>query len=137
MLAEGKEINSTMTRSSVLLMLLVAILLPVRTFTASNGLRDCSPQAINRERVTLYFAAAREPLIRLAPQVYLFAADSERCRLNEGAKPCGLPDDPLKSTDLQPIFNYYVKQPVEAALGHQQIQIRKRDWIWQPYVKQH
>jgi hypothetical protein len=124
-----------MMRDSIGFTLACAVLLAT-VFPVCSIARDCSPQTINEERVKLYFGAAREPLGSLASQVYVFAADSERCRLDDGAKLCGLPDEPLKSTDLQAIFNYYVKQPVAAALNRQQVHTRKSDWTWHPYVKQ-
>jgi hypothetical protein len=117
--------------------LALAAVLPTTAFTSTRLAPDCSPQVIKEERVKLYLAAAREPLARLASQTYLFAADSERCRLSDGAKACGLPSVPLKSTDLEPIFNYYVMQPVNAVLNEQQIRARKSDWTWQAYLKQH
>ena len=138
MRAERREINEVVVRCFALLAFVSAVMLSSTLFASSDGtLQDYSPQAISQQRVKLYFAAAREPLVQLASRIYLFAADSERCRLNDGAKPCGLQDDPLKSTELQPIFNYYVKQPIEAGLNRRQITTHKSDWTWQPYVKQH
>jgi hypothetical protein len=134
--AEPKEI-SNMKSSAVLLMLVFSTLLPMNALSASDSVGKCSPQAIKKERVKLYLAAARDPLATIASQVYLFAADSERCRLNVGARVCGLKDAPLNSTDLGPIFDYYVKQPIQALLKQQQIKTQKRDWTWQPYLKQH
>jgi hypothetical protein len=126
-----------MMRSAIMFFILaIAAFLPVAAFTSPNGARDCSPEVISRERVKLYLAAAHEPLARLASQIYLFAADSERCRLNDGAKACGLPRVALKSTDLEPIFDYYVTQPVNAVLDERQIRTRKSDWSWQTYTKQ-
>lgn len=119
-----------------MLLALACVVLVAAVFPVHGDARDCTPQTINEERVKLYLAEAREPLGKLAPQVYIFAADSERCRLDDGAKICGLPDEPLKSTDLEAIFNYYVKQPVAAALNRQQVHTRKSDWTWRPYVKQ-
>ncbi|HTV55656.1 MAG TPA: hypothetical protein VMI06_12175 [Terriglobia bacterium] len=120
----------------IFIALAIAAVLPATAFASSQLAPDCSPQVIKEERVKLYLAAAHEPLVRLASQIYLFAADSERCRLSDGGKACGLPRVPLKSTDLEPIFNYYVIQPVEAVLNGQQIRTRKGDWTWQTYLKQ-
>lgn len=117
--------------------LAITVLVAATTIALSDGPRDCSPQTIMQERVKLFFASAHEPLTRLASEVYLFAADSERCRLNDGAKPCGLPSDPLKSTDLQKIFDYYVKQPVDASLNRQQVKTQKGDWTWRVSASKH
>ena len=100
--------------------------------TAGN-LPPFSPQAVRKVRVELYIQAARESLGKLAPQVYELASNSERCRLNSGAKACDLPSEPLKGSDLKQIFKYYVKGPVQAALSRQQIDVQKSDWTWQPY----
>ncbi|MGH9433636.1 MAG: hypothetical protein ACRD3T_19060 [Terriglobia bacterium] len=101
---------------------------------AADRLPGFSPQAIRKVRVDLYFQAAREPLAKLAPQVYALASNSERCRLSSGAQACDLPGEPLKGSDLRQILKYYVKGPVEAALDQQQLDIHKSDWTWQPYV---
>jgi hypothetical protein len=125
-------------RSGIIFIALgIAVVLPARAFTYTNPAPDCSPEVIRKERVKLFLAAAREPVASLASQIYLFAADSERCRLNDGAKACGLPSVPLKSTDLEPIFDYYVTQPVDAVLKEQQIEARKDNWTWEGYLKQH
>jgi hypothetical protein len=125
-----------MKSAIISLVLAIAALLPVTAFASPDGARDCSPEVIKQERAKLYLAGAREPLARLASQIYIFAADSERCRLNDGAKACGLPRVPLKSTDLEPIFDYYVTRPVDAELNARHIRTRKSDWSWQTYVKQ-
>jgi hypothetical protein len=129
--APNKTSEFAMRSSIIFFIFVIAAVLPVTAFSSTGGLPDCSPAVIKQERVKLYLAAAREPLARLASQIYLFAADSERCRLNDGARACGLPRLPLKSTDLEPIFDYYVSQPVDAVLNEQQIRTRKSDWTWQ------
>lgn len=90
-----------------------------------------TPQAIRLRRAALYLESARQPLAKLASQIYEFAADSEFCRLDSGAKACGLPADPLKSTDLKQIFNYYVKLPVNSEMEQQKVAAQKGHWIWQ------
>ncbi|MGH9328681.1 MAG: hypothetical protein ACRD2B_18590 [Terriglobia bacterium] len=112
--------------------LLIAFLLPVALVAASEGLPNVTPQDIGSRRAKLYLEAAREPLARMAPKIYQFALDSERCRLASGAEACGLGKTPLKDGSLKGIFNYYVKQPVEAALNQRQVKIRKSHWIWEP-----
>ena len=98
-----------------------------------DSLPRFTPHAIRKLQVELYFQAGREPLANLAPRIYDLASNSERCRLNSGAKPCDLPAGPLKGSDLKQIFKYYVKIPVEARLDQQRLDIHKSDWIWQPY----
>lgn len=113
------------------------LVLPWAAFAASQGLPEVTPQDIGRERAKLYVEAAREPLTKIAPQVYQFAADSEHCRLNSGAEACDLTRAPLKDGSLQGIFNYYVKQPVETALNQRQVKVRKSDWTWQTSAQPH
>lgn len=111
---------------------LLFVLLPVAAFADSQGLPLVSPQDISRERAKLYLEGAREPLAKIAPQIYQFAADSERCRLNSGTEACGLTDIPLKDGSLKGVFNYYVKEPVEAVLNRERVRVHKRDWTWEP-----
>ncbi|HUY15841.1 MAG TPA: hypothetical protein VMX16_19760 [Terriglobia bacterium] len=103
----------------------------------TGSLPPFSPQAVRKIRADIYIQAAREALVKLAPQVYELASNSERCRLNSGAKACDLPAEPLKGSDLQHIFKYYVKGPVEAALSRQQLDVQKSDWTWQTYSNHH
>lgn len=95
--------------------------------------QDSSPQGIIKARVKLYFDAAGQPLDRLAPAINRFATDSERCRMLSGAKACGLPSDPLKSSRLKQVFRYYVSGPVEAGLARQKVAVHKSAWTWQPH----
>lgn len=96
----------------------------------STAPRDFSPQGIIERRVSLYLEAAHTPLEKLAPAVYAFAADAERCRMASGAEACGLSASPLQGGSLKQIFDYYVAQPVEAALGRQKVGAEKSHWSW-------
>ncbi|MGH9406277.1 MAG: hypothetical protein ACRD3D_10635 [Terriglobia bacterium] len=89
-----------------------------------------SPQVLTSERANLFLESAKKPLAQLAPELYRVATDSERCRLANGAKACGLPSQPLKSGSLEDVFKYYVGQPVETALGRQKIGASASDWTW-------
>jgi len=125
-------------KSGLLIATAFAWLVPFAPLAFAEGLsaRECTPLVITKERVKLFFEAAHAPIEKLAPQVYQLAADSERCRLASGAAACGLPEEPLKSTGLKQIFQYYVKRPTEEVMDHQQIVTHKSVWIWQPYVNQ-
>jgi hypothetical protein len=90
-----------------------------------------TPEAIRERRAALYLEAAKQPLSKLASQIYDFASDSERCRLESGAQACGLLAGPLKGKDLKQIFDYYVKLPVKASLDQKKVDARKSHWIWQ------
>ncbi len=95
-----------------------------------------SPVALTKRRVRLYFEGARESLSKIAPQVYALAAASERCRISDGSKACGLPETPQNSTGLKEVFDYYVKGPVDAFLARQRVGASKSDWTWQTYSTQ-
>jgi hypothetical protein len=124
--------------SVLLLLMLIPVALAPGAFGEDQARApDVTPQSLSERRVRLYFQAARQPLAQLAPAVYEFAADSERCRLDHGAKECGLPVHPLNSTDLKEIYDYYVKQPVEATLSQQRVAVSKNNWAWQASVKPH
>lgn len=89
-----------------------------------------SPEAIARQRVTLYLQAAPQPLEKLSAAIDAFAAASERCRLASGAKACGLSAAPLPGGGLQQVFDYYVKGPVEERLSAQKAAAHKSSWSW-------
>ncbi len=116
-----------------LLILLPFLVVPAvcRAAQRQGGASAVTPQALSARRVKLYFQAAHQPMGKLAPEIYEFAADSEHCRLDSGAKACGLPTYPLKGTDLKQIYNYYVVQPVEAVLAGKQVKVSKNTWSWQ------
>lgn len=92
---------------------------------------DFSPQGIIERRVSLYIESAHTPLEKMAPAVYAFAADAERCRMASGAEACGLSAGPLQGSSLKQIFDYYVAQPVEAGRARQKVGAEKSHWTWQ------
>lgn len=96
---------------------------------------DFSPQGIIGRRVSLYLESARAPLEKLAPAVYAFAADAERCRMASGAEACGLSAGPLQGSSLKQIFDYYVAQPVEAGLVRQKVGVEKSHWTWRAQAR--
>lgn len=97
---------------------------------ASGPAPQFSPEAIARQRVTLYLQAAHQPLDKLSAAIDSFAAASERCRLASGAKACGLSEAPLPGGGVQQVFDYYVKGPVEERLSAQKAAAHKSSWNW-------
>lgn len=120
-----------MRQSACVLVFVLGSALCLPAAGQAANLPDASPQDVSQARAKLYLAASREPRQKLAPQIYELALNSELCRLNSGAKLCGLSTQPLQDGSFEAIFNYYVKQPVDSVLNQQQIETRKADWTWQ------
>lgn len=121
--------------ASVLLPL-VAASIGLVVVTASAETSAPSPDSLRQRRVELFVTAGKQPLKQMASDVFQFAADSERCRVTYGSKACGLPSDSLKSGDVEEVFDYYVRQPTNAAIDQQRPSIQKQDWDWNPSVGQ-
>lgn len=109
----------------------IAMLVSSISLASPGAALDFSPQDLIKQRVNLYLEAAHSPLEKLAPEIYSFATDSERCRMASGAKACGLPADPLQGSELKQIFDYYVAHPIEAGLARQKVGVHKSNWNWQ------
>ncbi|MGH9343167.1 MAG: hypothetical protein ACRD19_05335 [Terriglobia bacterium] len=119
------------------LIFIIALVLFVLSvpFASPGAAPDFSPEGVIKQRVSLYLDAAHAPLEKLAPEIYSFATDAERCRMASGAKACGLPSTPLQGSGLKQVFDYYVTQPVEAGLARQKVGVRKSNWSWQTTSK--
>jgi hypothetical protein len=89
---------------------------------------DSQPAALNKQRAALHLAATHTPLADLENDVNRLAIRSESCRIEYGAKACGLPDKPLESRKLEERYAYYVRQPVEALSKEQGVKISRRNW---------
>lgn len=95
-----------------------------------------SLDTIRKHRVELFAMAGREHLKQMAGNILQFASDSEHCRIAYGSKACGLPSEALKGGELKQVFDYYVKQPMDAALDQRQPSAHREDWNWNPDLKQ-
>jgi hypothetical protein len=121
---------------TALLLLLAGSLAPA--LHAENAVTAPSPygtEALRKRRVQLFVMAGQEPLKELAGNIYSLAADSEHCRVISGSQACGLSSNHLPGEALEQVFDYYVREPINDAVGQQQPSIRKQDWNWNPNLK--
>jgi hypothetical protein len=119
-----------------LCILLSAFLVPV--LHAENAATAPSPygtEALRKRRVQLFVMAGQEPLNDMAGNIYSFATDSEHCRVISGSQACGLSSTSLPGETVEQIFDYYVRQPINASVGQQQPSVRKQSWDWNPNLK--
>ena len=86
--------------------------------------------SVRKMRAELFVLAGRQPLEQMAGNVFEFAVESERCRIAYGSKTCGLPPEALKSGELESVFDYYVRQPMNSAVDRQVPSAHKEDWNW-------
>jgi len=105
------------------------------TLPAAAQSDDYSPNALRNHRLVLLVRSGRDGLKPLSPAVLHFATESEHCRVTYGSKACGLPSDSLKGSELEQVFDYYVRQPADSAVVQQQPAVRKDAWNWDPRYK--
>jgi hypothetical protein len=89
---------------------------------------EAQPQALGKERARLYVLAMHSPLANLEGNVNHLAVLSETCRIEHGAKACGLSDKPLESSKLEERYAYYVKDPVDARSNGKGVKVQRRNW---------
>jgi hypothetical protein len=118
-----------------LLLLVVTALAPA--LLAEKPASTPSPygtEALSKRRVQLFVMAGQEPLKQMAGNIYGFATDSEHCRVISGSQACGLSSNPLPGGTLEQVFDYYVRAPINAAVGEQPPSAHKQDWNWDANV---
>jgi hypothetical protein len=119
-------------RARIALFLLV-VTFPAPALLAENPANTPSPygtEALSKRRVQLFVMAGQEPLKQMAGNIYTFATDSEHCRVIAGSQACGLSSKSLPGGTLEQVFDYYVRAPINAAVGEQPPSVRKHDWNW-------
>ncbi len=89
---------------------------------------DFDPAALSKQRAALCLKASRASLADLESDVNHLAVLSETCRVQYGAKACGLADKPLGSDKLEERYAYYVRRPTEAHFSRQGVKIDRRNW---------
>ena len=89
---------------------------------------DFDPPALSKQRTALCLAASRASLREMESDLDHLAVLSETCRVQYGAKECGLADKPLASDTLEERYAYYVRRPVEAHFGTPGVKIDRRNW---------
>jgi hypothetical protein len=115
-------------RPSATLVAFLTTLLAIPGWSADPP--STSPEAIQKRRMELFFRVPHVPLSELSQEVVQLATDSERCRIDQGTKACGLTAAPLRGGDLENVFNYYIKSPCEAMMDRQKFQIKRDSWDW-------
>ena len=89
---------------------------------------DFNPAALSKQRSAILLKATHAPVTDLESDVNHLAVLSETCRVESGAKACGLSDRPLESDNLEGRYAYYVKRPVEARAGVREVKINRHNW---------
>jgi hypothetical protein len=122
-------------RIALCLLLTASLASALHAQTTATAPSPYGTEALRKRRVQLFVMAGQEPLKEMAGNVYSFAADSEHCRVISGSQACGLSSKPLSGDALEQVFDYYVRQPINDAVGQQQPSVRKQDWNWNPNLK--
>jgi hypothetical protein len=116
---------------AALFLLFITFLVPgLHAENAGTAPSPYGTEALRKRRVQLFVMAGQEPLKEMAGNIYAFATDSEHCRVISGSQACGLSPNPLPGGALEQVFDYYVRQPIDAAVDQQPTSVRKEDWIW-------
>ena len=89
---------------------------------------DFSPAALSKQRAAIILRATHTPVADLENDVNHLAVLSESCRVESGAKACGLSDKSLESTTLEDRFAYYVRKPTDAQAGGRQAKVDRHNW---------
>ena len=89
---------------------------------------DIDPAALSKLRAAIILKAIQAPITDLESDVNHLAVLSETCRVESGAKACGLSDKPLESNKLEDRYAYYVRKPVEAHASGGQAKIDRHNW---------
>jgi hypothetical protein len=93
---------------------------------------DCSPATLSTQRAAIILKATHAPIADVENELNHLALLSERCRVESGAKACGLSDKPLESNSLDERYAYYVRQPMDAHASGHQAKVDKHNWAAPP-----
>ena len=93
---------------------------------------DCSPATLSTQRAAIILKATHAPIADVENDLNHLALLSERCRVESGAKACGLSDKPLESNSLDERYAYYVRQPMDAHASGHQAKVDKHNWAAPP-----
>lgn len=104
-----------------------ALFLPLGPWARAQDVDD-APAALNKMRAALCLKAGHAPLADLEGDLDHLAVLSESCRVERGARACGLAETALPSGKLEDRYAYYVRQPVEAHAAAKQVGVDKRNW---------
>ena len=86
------------------------------------------PDALAKQRTTLYVRATQSALADMESEINHLALLSESCRAEYGSKACVLPEKPLRSEKLEERYAYYVKRPVDSRWEKHQVKVSRHNW---------
>ena len=89
---------------------------------------DFSPAALTKQRAAITLKATHAPMTDLQNDLDHLAVLSETCRVESGAKACGLSEKPLASTTLEDRYDYYVRKPTQARASERPAKIDRHNW---------
>ena len=121
------QIVSLIARHFLTLAAAIALLI-VCVLTARAQSVDFSPAALGKQRTAITLKATHSPIADLESDVNHLAVLSETCRVESGAKACGLSDKPLESTTLEDRYAYYVRKPMEAKTSGRPTKVDRHNW---------
>ena len=118
--------QSSTRRSLPSFLTVIAILFALAPLGRAQNLAS-DVAALQKQRAALCLQASHTPLADLEGDVNHLAVLSESCRIQYGAKACGLTEKPLESDKPEERYAYYIRRPVEAHASVQ-IKIDKHNW---------
>ena len=123
------------TRIALCMLLAVSLATVLRAESPATAPSPYGAEALRKRRVQIFVMAGQESLKDMAGNIYAFATDSEHCRVIAGSAACDLSSKPLTGDSLEQIFDYYVRQPINASVSQQQPSVHRQDWNWNPNLK--
>lgn len=108
---------------------LVALLLALASVShAQQQSVEFEPAALEKARAALLLKSSQSAPAELENDLNHLAVLSETCRVEFGAKACGLDQKPLGSDKLEERFSYYVRQPVQSRISGHQVKVDRHSW---------
>ena len=125
------DFHSAAVRFVAAAVAVTALLLALVPMTRAQNV-DCTPATLSTQRAAIILKATHAPIADVENDLNHLALLSERCRVESGAKACGLSDKPLESNSLDERYAYYVRQPMDAHASGHQAKVDKHNWAAPP-----
>ena len=122
-----QNLHSLALRKLFLLASAMTMLLTLASVARAQSV-DFSPAALSKQRAAILLKATHAPIADLENDVDHLAVLSETCRVESGAKACGLSDKALASNNLDDRYAYYVRKPMEAHASGHQAKVDRHNW---------
>lgn len=130
-LALKTDLHSAVGQFAIAAVATSAFLLALVPMASAQNV-DCSPVTLSTQRAAIILKATHAPIADVENDLNHLALLSERCRVESGAKACGLSDKPLESNSLDERYAYYVRQPMDAHASGHQAKVDKHNWAAPP-----